>query len=98
MCPADYYPMSAEDEPEAPPSEPVAEIQNALAKIDSDSLVAGFVCIVEWIEPDGSSAVSVLNTAMPPWHRAGLLQYAAEFDQSLFSPILIEMDDDDWDE
>lgn len=77
--------------------DPIAAIQDALSDIDPEALVAGFVCVVEWIEPDGSSALSLLHSPMPPWHRDGLLKHAQEFETPLF-PVLIELDDEDWDE
>lgn len=77
--------------------DPISGIQSVLGEIDPEAMVASFVCIVEWLEPDGTSSLSLLHTPMPPWHRQGLLHYAQNYDAS--TPILIDLDgDEDWDE
>lgn len=78
--------------------DPVGLIQNALAEVDPDALVAGFICVVEWLEPDGTATMSLIHSPMPPWHREGMLKYASHFDTSMMYPVVVDMDDDDWDE
>lgn len=55
---------------------PIQAIEQALGELDPAALVAGFACVVEWIEPDGSPAMSVIHTRMAPWHLHGMFAYA----------------------
>lgn len=72
-----------EDEAEAveeasAPSDVLALMLSTLANLDPTAMVTNFIGVVEWIEEDGSPTLSVLGTAMPPWHISGLLQHVMD--------------------
>jgi hypothetical protein len=90
--------MSEPQVPAVVPSEdPVQAVQQALAQIDTDAMVIGYACVVEWLEPDGSTAMSVLHTPMPPWHMHGLLTYGRDYHCGGMAPVVVDVDADDED-
>lgn len=71
------------DETEVEMVDPIAVIQNAIASaVDDGSLLAGFVVVAEWFETDGRPTLSVIHSAMTPWHFDGLMKYATEFESA----------------
>lgn len=79
--------------------DPLTAIQEAISGFaDDSSLCASFAVVVEWLEMDGSTTMSVIHSPMPPWHLFGLLSYARDDSRSPMLPILmVEGDDDDED-
>lgn len=65
-------------ESEAPDLGPIEAIQGLLGELDPKSMVVGFSCVVEWLEPDGARALSVLHTPMSPWQMYGLMTFGRE--------------------
>ena len=69
----------APEEQPTPPRDFMGEIQDVFADLDPTALVASFICVVEWLEEDGSRSLTVLNTPMPPWTFDGLMRHAAQY-------------------
>lgn len=82
--------MSDQEEPVGS----VSKIQGVLADLDPSALCTGFVAVVEWIEEDGTSTLSMLHSPMPPWHLQGMLNHAARFHEM---PTVMLGEDDELD-
>lgn len=93
--------MVDEQDAAAPETQdPMVSVQNAIAATaDDGGMLAGFVVVAEWIESDGSQALSVFHSPMPPWHLDGLLKYARTFQPPMI-PLALGGDwcDDDEDD
>jgi hypothetical protein len=68
-------------EPTEEASEPVepdviGTILNTVAELSPESMVQSFITVIEWVEPDGSYAISTIGTPMSPWLQHGLLTFA----------------------
>ena len=70
--------------------DPLKTIQDAISTLDTEALCVGFASVIEWLEADGTTTLSVLHTPMPPWHLHGLLHYA----ESLEGTTMIDFDPD----
>ena len=82
----------------AEPVEPAVALQNTLSEIGRDALCVGYACVVEWLEPDGSSSVEVFHTDMTPWHLKGLMEWGLDMSTSFIvsTDSLLGEDDDDF--
>lgn len=93
---------STEAEATPEPVDPLALVQDALARgVDDGSLCVGFAVVAEWLEQDGTSTISVMNSPMPPWHLYGLLTFGREYSQSggQLAPVVdFQLDDEDDDD
>jgi hypothetical protein len=56
----------------------IKELQDLIGKMDPDAMLAGFVVVAEWLEPDGENSLQVMHTPSSPWHMHGLLTYARD--------------------
>lgn len=85
----------SENEPEAV-VDPVSAVHNTLSDLGRDSMCISYACVVEWLEPDGSSSIEVLHTDMAPWHLKGLLDWATKMTGFFsYGDSLYDDDDDD---
>jgi hypothetical protein len=79
--------------------DPMVAMQNTLSDIGGEAMCIGYACVVEWLEPDGSSSIQVLHTDMAPWHLRGLLEWGTEMATGFVvdsTTLLHDGDDDDF--
>lgn len=91
--------MDEEAAPETDPAtDPVGALQQTISRIEPDAMCIGFVCLIEWLEPDGSTTMSMLHTPMPPWHMTGMLHHAQDFSQPIMGFLDCDHEDEEEDE
>lgn len=83
-----------QDEP-APNVTIIKELQDIISKMDPDAMLAGFVFVAEWIEPDGDHSLQVMHTPTSPWHMHGLLTYARDHHCGNTTSYLEEFEDEE---
>lgn len=78
--------------------DPSVAIQNVLSDIGGEAMCIGYACVVEWLEPDGTTSVEVLHTDMTPWHLKGLVEWGLDMSTGFMvtSSALLDDDDDDF--
>lgn len=76
--------------------DPLQIMQNALHDImGPGSLAVNFAVVAEWLEEDGSTAMSVFHSPMTPWLLEGLLTYARDSERTPLVSVRFDDEDDD---